>query len=127
MDEFSKSLRQFRCLFDPLITQNLLVIYLHNPTVAIRPTMPHIKADWVITATPGTTDNESCPGDDLTDDLRPEYDATSLKNGVRGKYLTQYRSSTNLVLLAPDVAASFPTEQSVNEALRRLMQLQEAA
>jgi hypothetical protein len=67
------------------------------------------------------------PGDDLADELRPEYDATSLKNGVRGKYLSQYRSGTNLVLLAPDVAASFPTEQSVNEALRRLMRSQEAA
>ncbi len=67
------------------------------------------------------------PGDDLADELRPEYDAASLKNGVRGKYLAQYRSGTNLVLLAPDVAKSFPTEQAVNEALRRLVQSQEVA
>jgi len=31
------------------------------------------------------------------------------------------------VTLAPDVAAAFPTEQAVNEALRRLMQTPEAA
>ncbi len=67
------------------------------------------------------------PSDDLEDDLRPEYEAGSLRGGVRGRYLAQYRSGTNLVLLAPDVAASFPTEQAVNDALRRLMQSQEAA
>ena len=32
---------------------------------------------------------------DLEDELRPEYDASVLKNGVRGKYLAQYRSGTN--------------------------------
>jgi len=31
------------------------------------------------------------------------------------------------VTLAPDVAAAFPTEQAVNDALRRLMQTPEAA
>lgn len=60
---------------------------------------------------------------DIDDELRPEYDASGLKNGVRGKYLAQYRSGTNLVLLAPDVAKAFPTEQAVDEGLRRLMQL----
>jgi len=60
------------------------------------------------------------------DDLRPEFDETLLaellKNGVRGKYVERYRQGTNLVKLAPDVAAAFPTEQSVNEALRRLLE-----
>ncbi|MDY0165294.1 MAG: hypothetical protein RBS80_02050 [Thermoguttaceae bacterium] len=40
----------------------------------------------------------------------------------RGKYLDQYRAGTNLVLLAPDVRVAFPTDQSVNEALRSIMQ-----
>lgn len=71
--------------------------------------------------------SQADPAADLNDELRPEYDASVLKNGVRGKYLAQYRSGTNLVLLAPDVAKAFPTEQAVNEGLRRLMQLQEAA
>ena len=62
------------------------------------------------------------PGDDLDDELRPEYDRSVLKNGVRGKYSTQYRSGTNLVLLEPDVAKVYPTAEAVNAALRRLMQ-----
>ena len=65
--------------------------------------------------------------DDLEDELRPEYDKTVLKNGVRGKYLAQYRSGTNLILLDSDVAKFYPTTEAVNEALRRLIQLQEAA
>lgn len=71
--------------------------------------------------------SETEPGDDLEDELRPEYDRTLLKNGVRGKHLAQYRSGTNLVLLDSDVAKVYPTAESVNAALRRLMQSQEAA
>jgi hypothetical protein len=56
------------------------------------------------------------------DDLRPEYDASVLKGGVRGKYLERYRAGTNLALLAPDVRAAFPTDESVNQALKSLMQ-----
>ena len=67
------------------------------------------------------------PGDDLGDVLRPEYDRAVLKNGVRGKYLAQYRSGTNLVLLDADVAKVYPTAAAVNEALRHLMHLKEAA
>ena len=63
---------------------------------------------------------------DVQDELRPEYGeaelAELLKNGVRGKYVERYRQGTNLVKLAPDVAAAFPTEQSVNEALRKLLE-----
>ena len=54
-------------------------------------------------------------------DLRPEYDESVLKGGVRGKYLTQYRAGTNLALLAPDVREAFPTDESVNRALRSLI------
>ena len=56
-----------------------------------------------------------------TDDLRPEYTPSDLRQGGRGKYLKQYQSGTNLVLLAPDVAAAFPTEKAVNDALRSLI------
>jgi hypothetical protein len=55
------------------------------------------------------------------DDLRPEYDASVLKGGVRGKYLERYRAGTNLALLAPDVRAAFPTDESVNQALKSLI------
>ena len=58
------------------------------------------------------------------EDLRTEYDlAQLLPNGVRGKYVTRYREGTNLVLLAPDIARAFPTEEAVNEALRLVIQL----
>ena len=58
------------------------------------------------------------------DDLRSEYDLKDLlKGGVQGKYADRYREGTNLVLLAPDVARAFPTEEAVNEALRLVIQL----
>jgi hypothetical protein len=42
---------------------------------------------------------------------------------VRDRYLAQFRSGTNLVLLSPDVAEYFPDEPSVNAALRTLIHL----
>lgn len=57
------------------------------------------------------------------DDLRPEYDLSQLKGGVRGKYAERYRAGTNLVLLAPDVARVFPDDEAVNKALRLLMKI----
>jgi hypothetical protein len=57
------------------------------------------------------------------DDLRDEYGPALIKKGVRGKYAAQYRQGTNLVLLAPDVAPSFPTAESVNDALRLLIKV----
>ncbi len=56
-----------------------------------------------------TTDITAC-----NDELRPEYDETSLKNEIRGKYAEQYAAGTNIVCLAPDVAAAFPNEEAVN-------------
>jgi hypothetical protein len=59
-----------------------------------------------------------------TDDLRPEYDLSKLKGGVRGKHFQRYQAGTNLALLAPDVRAAFPTDDAVNRALRSVMQSQ---
>jgi hypothetical protein len=60
----------------------------------------------------------------MNDELCPEYDLTELLHGgERGKYADRYRQGTNLVLLAPDVAEVFTDEESVNEALRLVMQL----
>ena len=56
------------------------------------------------------------------DELRPTYDISELKGGVRGKYLQRYREGTNLALLAPEVRAVFPTDEAVNNALRSVMQ-----
>lgn len=64
--------------------------------------------------------------DERNDDLRPECDLSRLlKAGVQGKYAKRFREGTNLVLLAPDVAEAFPTAESVNEALRLVLQLME--
>jgi hypothetical protein len=59
----------------------------------------------------------------LEDDLREEYDETLLKNSVRGKYVQRLAAGSNIVRLAPDVAAAFPTEEAVNEALRLLLKV----
>ena len=61
------------------------------------------------------------------DDLRPEYRREDLGTGVRGKYLESYRSGTNLVLLHPDVAKVFPTDEAVNDALRSFMDAAEGS
>jgi hypothetical protein len=55
------------------------------------------------------------------DELRPEYDLSQLKGGVRGKHAERYLAGTNLALLAPDVRHAFPTDEAVNEALRLMM------
>jgi len=60
--------------------------------------------------------------DHVKDDLRPEYDFVSMKGGMRGKYYRRIREQgTNVVLLDPDVAEAFPSEASVNEALRGVL------
>ena len=58
-----------------------------------------------------------------SDDLRPEYRKEDLGQGIRGKYFESYQKGTNLVLLNPDVAKVFPTEDAVNKALRSLIAL----
>jgi len=55
------------------------------------------------------------------DELRPEYDLSQLKGGVRGRYYKQVTAGTNLVLIDPDLAQAFPGEESVNRALRLLV------
>jgi hypothetical protein len=49
--------------------------------------------------------------------MRPEYDFTT---AVRGATARRYAQGTNIVVLAPDVAARFRTSEAVNEALRSL-------
>lgn len=61
--------------------------------------------------------------DEMNDELRPEYDLSQLKGGVRGKYASKYKEGTNLIILAPDVAEVFKDNESVNEALRLLIKI----
>ena len=52
------------------------------------------------------------------DEMKPEYD---IRGGDRGKYYERYHQATNVVLLEPDVAAVFHDSDSVNRALRVLI------
>jgi len=68
------------------------------------------------------TKRRAAPGDEL----RPEYDFSKLKGGVRGKYVERYRKGTNLVRLDRDVAEAFADEAAVNQTLRAALKLSEA-
>ena len=54
------------------------------------------------------------------DDMRTEYD---FSGGVRGKHHEQYQAGTNVVFLDSDVAKVFKDSESVNRALRLLLDL----
>ena len=56
-------------------------------------------------------------------DLRPEYD---FSGAVRGKHYKAFREGTNVVLLDPDIAKVFKDSESVNHALRMLLELSES-
>ena len=51
---------------------------------------------------------------------RSEYDFSA---GVRGKHYRAYQQGTNVVLLEPEIAEVFKDSESVNHALRMLMEL----
>ena len=57
---------------------------------------------------------------DSDNELKPEYD---FSGGVRGKHHEQYKSGANVVFLDPDVAKAFKDSESVNNALRLLLDL----
>ncbi len=54
------------------------------------------------------------------EEMREEYD---FSGGVRGKYYKQYLEGTNVVLLEADVAEVFRDSESVNQALRVLINI----
>ena len=80
---------------------------------------------------------------DVENDMRPEYDFTSMAGGVRGKYYEAYRAGHTVkihaadgttivqhfepeegtVVLEPDVREYFPNSEAVNKALRALIAL----
>jgi ribonuclease toxin BrnT of type II toxin-antitoxin system len=57
----------------------------------------------------------------LIEGMRPEYDFASMKGGVRGQYTRRVREGSNIVLIEPEVADAFPTEEAVNEALKGVL------
>ncbi len=54
------------------------------------------------------------------DGMLDEYD---FRGGDRGKYARRYVEGSNVGVLSPDVAEAFPDSESVNEALRTLMDI----
>ena len=54
------------------------------------------------------------------DDMEPEYD---FSNAVRGKHYQSYQQGTNVILLDSDLAEIFKDSESVNHALRMLVDI----
>ena len=65
------------------------------------------------------------PNDSDDYELRDEYDLSKMTIVAKGRYAPDRRAGKNVVLLAPDVAQAFPTDEAVNEALRLIMQMME--
>ena len=65
--------------------------------------------------------------DQKADELRPEYRREDFGQMVRGKYARRYKESSNIVVIAPDIAKVFPNEQAVNNALRGILELAKSA
>jgi hypothetical protein len=61
------------------------------------------------------------------DEMRTEYKREDLGIGVRGKYYEAYKEGHNVVLLKPEVAKAFPSEDAVNEALLSLIKIAQAS
>jgi hypothetical protein len=79
----------------------------------------------------------------IIEEMRPEYDFSAMKGGVRGKYYKAYRKGHKVVvhkedgadsthyfkledgavMLEPDVKKYFSTSDAVNRALRSLIEI----
>ena len=62
-----------------------------------------------------------------TKEIRAEYRREDLGKGVRGKHLADFAKGSNLVLLTPEMAKIFPTNESVNAALSSLVGIARSA
>ena len=63
------------------------------------------------------------PTDPEDYELREEYDLSTLTAVPKGRYAPHQRAGKNAVLLAPDAAEAFPTDEAVNEALRLVLRI----
>ena len=61
-----------------------------------------------------------------SDELRAEYKRSDFKKLERGKYYERIRTSSNVVVLDPEVAAVFPNSAAVNKALHSLVEVAES-
>lgn len=58
-----------------------------------------------------------------SDELRPEYKREDFGGMERGRYAARFKAGSNVVVLRPEVAKAFPTEEAVNDALLGLINL----
>ena len=61
------------------------------------------------------------------DELRPEYKRSDFGALVRGKYVERLRTSSSVVVIAPEVTDLFPNAAAVNAALRSLAEIAKRA
>ncbi len=59
--------------------------------------------------------------------LRTEYKRENLGPIARGKYAKRIAAESNVVVIDPVVAKAFPNEESVNAALRGLIDIAKAS
>ena len=62
-----------------------------------------------------------------TEEMRAEYRREDLGKGVRGKHFAAFQKGSNLVLLTPELAKIFPTNEAVNSALESLVDVARSA
>ena len=61
--------------------------------------------------------------DNMQDELLPEYDF-DYSNAVKGKYYKRLmEEGSNIIVLEPDIADAFHDSESVNKALRSLLEI----
>jgi hypothetical protein len=65
-------------------------------------------------------DSTKKPNDDY--ELREEYDLSQLPIMPKGRYAPERRAGSNIVVLDPDLARAFPSDEAVNKALRLVLQ-----
>jgi len=58
-------------------------------------------------------------------ELRGEYDLSTITVVARGRYAPNRRVGKNVVLLDDDLAEAFPTDEAVNEAQRLVIRISE--
>jgi len=65
-------------------------------------------------------DSTKKPNDDY--ELREEYDLSQLTIMPKGRYAPERRLGRNVIVLEPDLARAFPSDEAVNKALRLILE-----
>lgn len=58
-------------------------------------------------------------------ELREEYDLTKMPVLPKGRFDPKRRAGTNVVVLEPEIARAFPSDEAVNKALRLVLKAAE--